>query len=397
MTKINNLKNENKPRVAVVAPTETEIPSMFAANFTRILECICEEICLIIITGNFLPRFTNKTHVIEIERRRSHYKTQPLWIQIIRFPLIQLRFSLNLIKISKNIDIVAFYVGGPMQAIPVLCSKLLRKRTVVFYFGSRRTYEKRYSETLFGLGGIVYSRLMWILQTVTLLLADQVAVESESVIEFAGLRRYKNKIAINGALYIDTHTFMEKRDLKNRRHLVGYIAALELKKGISEFAKALPIILKDRKDIESLIGGGGSLFDRIDKELRSSNSRDRVNLTGFIPHQKVHDYLNELKLLVLPSYTEGIPGIVQEAMACGTPVLATPVGGIPDLVKDGETGFIMENNSPECIAENVIRALEHPNLDEIVKNARKLIEDEYSYEVMVRKCRDSLNELMKGK
>ena len=394
---INNLKKENKLRVAIVAPTETKIPSMFAANFTQILEYICEEIFLIIITGNFLPRFTDKTHVMELKRRRSYYKKHPLWFQIIRFPLIELRISLNLMKISKEIDIVAFYLGGPMHAIPVLCSKLLGKRTVVVYFGSRRTYEKTYSETLFGLGGIVYSRLMWILQTVTLLLADQVAVESESVTEFAGLCRYKNKITINGARYIDTSAFMEKIDLENRRNLVGYIGGLELKKGITEFAKAIPIILKNRKDVEFLIGGDGRLFDRIYKEIRRSNSRNRANLTGFIPHQKVPDYLNELRLLVLPSYTEGVPGIILEAMACGTPVLATPVGGIPDLIKDGKTGFIMENNSPECIAENVIRALEHPNIDEIVKNARKLIEDEYSYKPMVRKCKDSLDELMKGK
>ena len=84
-------------------------------------------------------------------------------------------------------------------------------------------------------------------------------------------------------------------------------------------------------------------------------------------------------------------------MACGTPVLATPVGGIPDLIKDGKTGFVLEDNSPECIARNVIKALEHPNLEEIVKNARKLIEKEYSYDVMVRKCKIALDKLMERK
>ena len=68
-------------------------------------------------------------------------------------------------------------------------------------------------------------------------------------------------------------------------------------------------------------------------------------------------------------------------MACGTPVLATSVGGAPDLIKDEETGFIMEGNSPECIAKNVIRALEHPNLERIVENARALVEREFTYEV----------------
>ena len=80
-------------------------------------------------------------------------------------------------------------------------------------------------------------------------------------------------------------------------------------------------------------------------------------------------------------------------MACGTPVLATSVGGVPDLIKDGETGFIMEDNSPKCIAENVTRALKYPNLEDIVKNARKLIEKEYTYEAAVERYRRILGKL----
>ncbi len=60
-------------------------------------------------------------------------------------------------------------------------------------------------------------------------------------------------------------------------------------------------------------------------------------------------------------------------MGCGTPVLATLVGGVPDVIKDGKMGFIMENNSPECIAKNVMRTPEHPDLERIVKNARALV------------------------
>ena len=67
-------------------------------------------------------------------------------------------------------------------------------------------------------------------------------------------------------------------------------------------------------------------------------------------------------------------------MGCGTSVLATSVGGAPDLIKDGNTGFIMKDNSPECIAKNVRWALEHPNLERIVENARALVEREFTYE-----------------
>lgn len=80
-------------------------------------------------------------------------------------------------------------------------------------------------------------------------------------------------------------------------------------------------------------------------------------------------------------------------MACGTPVLATPVGGVPDLIKDGETGFILENNSPACIAEAVIKVLEQQNLDKTVKNARELVEKEFTYEAAVERYKKILESI----
>jgi glycosyltransferase involved in cell wall biosynthesis len=80
-------------------------------------------------------------------------------------------------------------------------------------------------------------------------------------------------------------------------------------------------------------------------------------------------------------------------MACGTPVLATPVGAIPDVIKDRETGFIMECNSPECITQNVIGALMSPDREKIAENGRRFIEKNYTFERTLEKWRKIVDEI----
>jgi len=82
-----------------------------------------------------------------------------------------------------------------------------------------------------------------------------------------------------------------------------------------------------------------------------------------------------------------------EAMACGTPVLATPVGAILDVLIDGKTGFIMENNSPECIAENVKRALDSPDLERIAEEGRRFVEENFTFERVVERWKEVLEEI----
>jgi glycosyltransferase involved in cell wall biosynthesis len=160
-----------------------------------------------------------------------------------------------------------------------------------------------------------------------------------------------------------------------------------------EFVGAIPKVLEARDDVRFLIGGDGVLFEHVEAEVREAGLTDKVRLPGWIPYREISAHLNELRLLVLPSYSEGLPVIILYAMACGTVVLATPVGGIPDLVTDGVTGFIMEDNSPECIARNVVRALGHPDLERVALNARRLAETQFSYEVCVERMRKALVEI----
>lgn len=375
----------------VTSPFDNVRGEVNLTNLLQTLEPMSDNIFAIV--GN-LPEYPNKkVKITRLVRWRTEGK--PLPIKMLKHTLTDLQISLNLLKVFRNVDIVAFHIGARYYLLSVFLSKLLRRRILAFSFNTAsKIAEVSAGQKGFKKSAVVSARLANILEKAVFFLADQIAVESESVIKFSKIESYRDKIAIYGPKYVNLSLFKIERELECRREIVGYIGGLSYLKGVLNLVKAISLVLNKRHDVEFLIGGEGPLLAEIEEQLNASGLHNKVKIIGTIPKGRVPDYLNEMKLFVLPSYTEGVPGIVQEAMACGTPVLATPVGGVPDLIKNGKTGFILADNSPECIAMNVIAALNHPKLDEITKNARELMKKEYSYNIMVEKWRVALCNLL---
>jgi glycosyltransferase involved in cell wall biosynthesis len=379
----------HKPNIAVMTfPFYTMVPKIILKNFLDILEPLSNEIYVITGFFSYTPKPNTKIDIISL---KTDDIKGSLLRRIFRALLAQPRVCFKLLKKSKKIDIAIFFLGTRTYLLPLLIAMLLKKKVVLTVTGSvSNAVKMQYGEKLFGLGRVFFVAVR-MLERLNFHIADLIAVESESIIDFQGLNKFRKKVTINGAMYVDTNLLTIKKKLKDKRNLVGYIGRLASGKGIPDFIKAMSLILKERGEVEFLIGGDGPLFDEIKKDLNDNGLRDKVKLTGWITHDKLPDYLNELKVLVLPSYSEGLPNIMLEALACGTPVLATPVGGVPDVIKDGETGFILENNSPEVIAENVMLVLEHPDLERIMENGRGLVEREFSYDAAVERYRKILN------
>jgi glycosyltransferase involved in cell wall biosynthesis len=286
----------------------------------------------------------------------------------------------HLQRMSKNFDISFFDVGEYRNPLPTLVAKLLGKKTVVFHRGGNQFLEARIES------GSGSERLVPFIQEflmrLSYCLVDHIVCEADSIIEFGGLERYRRKILIFG-FTIDTDRFQIRKDLAQRENLVGHFGRLTPKKGIINLVRAVPLVLRERSNVRFLIAGIGPERERIEQEIQVLGVKDRVTLSSFVPHEELPDFLNQLRLFVLPSYEEGVPTVLLEAMASGVVVLATPVGGIPDVVRDGETGFILENNTPELVAEAILGALAHPDLERIARQGRDLIESERSFEVGV--------------
>jgi len=197
---------------------------------------------------------------------------------------------------------------------------------------------------------------------------------------------------MNGALYVDIN-FNKVKDPDDREKVVGFIGTLSKTKCAINFVYSIPLIIEKQKDLKFIIGGNGELYEKIEKYIIAQGINRCVKLVGWIPNDKLPEYLNDLKLIVLPSLSEGLPNIILESMSCNTPVLSTDVGGIPDVIKNKKTGFIMEENSPQRIAESVIEAIKSPELTKIAENAKKIIEKEYRYSFAIERYKKIIESL----
>ncbi len=338
-----------------------------------------------LITGNVghsLFVENKNVHIYGVEHKAG---ARDVFARAINYVWTQSRISCKLMKLTKEVDFWLFFIGAEGLVLPMLTAKLLGKGVIIASAGSGLKVAQAQRDPL--------AKILALLQSITYRLCDRIIIYSEKIIEEHDLQKYRNKIYIAPRHFLDINIFRITKPLEERDCCVGYIGALSKAKGVPNFLEAIPRVLEEKNNLEFFIGGSGQLQGEIEVYLENRGLNRKVKLLGWIPHDEISNYLNDLKLLVLPSYTEGLPNIILEAMACGTIVLATPVGAIADLIENGKTGFIMEDNSPECIATNIIRVLNHPSLVQITRNARALVETQFTYEKAVERYRKILSQL----
>jgi hypothetical protein len=143
------------------------------------------------------------------------------------------------------------------------------------------------------------------------------------------------------------------------------LGRLEDCKGITAVLQALPDI-----PVQVDVIGAGTLRSAVEAaEARHPHLR----FHGWVDDAEKSRLLGQARLVVLPSRGEGVPTAMLEAMAHGTPVLATAVGGVPDFIQDGKTGFLLDGPGAEAVAAGVRRALAWPDLDGTATAAREQV------------------------
>lgn len=344
------------------------ISRIFISNLVKILLELNEDLYL--VTANSSLDAFGKTQVFSV-RQITGTNT---FYRLYHYIRVQLKTAFIVLRLAKKVDYFIFFLCEE-HFLPVLSAWLLRKK-VILSLGGYTDLELKVQKNIF-------RRPMRLVRKIDFSLATKIVVYSPNVIEAWDLEKYKSKVAIAHEHFLDFNIFKEKKSLYGRDNLIGYVGRLSEEKGPLNLAEAITKVAAKRKDLRFMFIGEGHLKNRIEGLINRAGLSAKVSLSGWVSHDRISACLNDFKLLVIPSYTEGLPNILLEAMACGTPVLTTPVGSIPYLIQDGITGFIMRDNSPECIAKSILAALESPDLGRVAVNGKILIENQYNFEKAV--------------
>lgn len=338
-------------------------------NTAKHLAKIGHEIHVITWLDKGLPK-KSKEEGFYIHRISGHkvkfFTLIPFWIK-------------NFFCLKKiNPDIV--HVQNIGHGIPALLSKkLLGKPYVVFGRGTEVYFKRGY--------------LFVILQQVLKNADEVVALTNRMKQEMKKIYNREISIIPNGIDIESLKEFQKKTIHKTNTKKIIFVGSLYQVKGVSYLIHAMKRITENNKNIELLIVGDGYDREYLKNLVMQLNLEKSVIFIGEIPHDEVAKYLSNADVFVLPSLSEGFPNILLEAMAVGIPIVATKVGGLPEIITDNKNGFLVEPKNSDQLADKILHLLRSPKLQKQISynNLRKA--SAYSWEKVIisieniyRKC-----------
>ncbi len=213
--------------------------------------------------------------------------------------------------------------------------------------------------------------------------ADRVQVISNYLGSMARDFGYQGEISVipNGANLEKIKNQKSKIKTTNQNSkIVITTSRLVKKNGIDILIDAIAKAREQIPDIQCWILGDGPEKEILKLQARSYKLEAHVNFFGTIPYEKISDYLAQADVFVRPSRSEGLGSAFLDAMAAGLPIIGTPVGGIPDFLKDGETGLFARPDDADDLAEKIEHLLNDGALRQrLVENGKKLVEEHYDW------------------
>lgn len=175
---------------------------------------------------------------------------------------------------------------------------------------------------------------------------------------------------------------LEKLFRGPKSHLIATAGRLSPEKGFDVFIAAAARVVEAQPDVGFVIFGHGALKQVLQQQILMLGLTGSVVLAGF--RNDLDRFLPQLDLFVLPSYTEGLPNVVLEACAAGVPVVATEVGGTPEVIQDGQGGLLVPPGDPDALASRILEAIEcEDGLSDMGFHGRQRVLESFSFPAQV--------------
>ncbi len=176
--------------------------------------------------------------------------------------------------------------------------------------------------------------------------------------------------------------------------IVGTVAHLSREKGLNFLIEAASLIPDVKRKLRFIIVGDGYCLEELRGLVDQKGLKDVFEFAGF--HSDTSQYMRSFDIFALPSLSEGLSSAILEAMATSLPIIATDVGGIPELVKDGDNGLLVAPANPAALARAILRLADNPEESRRMgQRGRERMEEQFTLERKIVETEQLCDSLIK--
>ena len=211
--------------------------------------------------------------------------------------------------------------------------------------------------------------------------------------KFVSKKRIK---VLPNSVHADLYEYYRKKTRKSKRPTLIFAGIFSENKGIYDLLSVIVRLKEQIPEIRLLLAGDGNIT-KIKELIKTNAIEDNVEIVGWVSPEKLISLYCESHIFVLPSYYEGLPMVLIEAMACGLPVVSTRVGGIPEIIEEGINGFLIMPGDKEALFEKLLALSKDLDLClKIGENNISKVKKEYDISIYSKKLKFIYNSLIKG-
>jgi glycosyltransferase involved in cell wall biosynthesis len=326
---------------------------------------------------------------------RMEYYYSPIK-KIILYPLYYVNDLLKLIiTLSFDDEIRIVQVSPSLNTVPlirdaliVIIAKLFKRKIIVFYRGWRdvvafKLKNNRLYQLMF--------RSVYYKVDVTIVLAVRFRDE---LVELG----WKSENVIVTSTMFDSDKIIIPRNRKGKRLRLLYLGRVSYMKGVGEIIDAVELVVKKGLNVDCIIAGQGDregVIENYKKSCERKGIKDYVSFIGHISGKSKYQVYSDSDVYILPSWTEGCPNAVLEALGSGLFVISTDVGALKDIINDGENGKIVHLKDNRHLADLLLWA--YDNIDEIREKKLQISQDaklKYDAMIITKQIGDIYNRLI---